>query len=152
MEATQGVYSAQKAMKARGRGRCKGGGHEGAGGGVVREGEPVEQAHGADHGLLGDEAREEGHGGLPEAEAAGANTGAMKVPTAARMLSSVAATMWREVSKFWRNQSTTLMARMMVPRPSQEVPYPLPHVEGDVLEGGHPVGGQLQQEGGGLPP
>lgn len=32
----------------------------------------------------------------------------------------------------------------------QEALYLLPHVEGDIFEGGQAVGGQLQHEGGGL--
>ncbi len=120
----------------------------GAGG---SERESVEHGQGADHHLLGDQAGEQSHRRLPEAEAQGLENGgddaAQGTQHAVRLVlhhmqGEVKGLEQPEQDAHQQDQSARL---------DEEALHLLPHMGEHVVQGGQAVRGQLQHKGGGLP-
>ena len=113
----------------------------------------VEHAHGGDHHLLGHQSGEQGHRRLPGAEAQGGEQGSQEAAHEAQdrglLVGHHAEGPALKAERLEEPEQHT-HGQNQGARLHQEALYLLPHVEGDIFEGGQAVGGQLQHEGGGL--
>ena len=118
---------------------------------VAVSGKAVEHGQGADHHLLGDQAGEQSHRRLPEAEAQGLENGgddaAQGTQHAVRL---VLHHMQGEVKGLEQPEQDAHQQDQGA-RLDEEALHLLPHMGEHVVQGGQAVRGQLQHKGGGLP-
>ena len=122
-------------------------GHLSAGSG---EGKAVEHGQGGDHHLLGNEACEQSHRCLPEAEAHGGEDGGDPSADGAQHGGGGVIHHVQGEVKGLEEPKDDAHQQNESARLDQEALYLLPHVGGDVLHGRQAVGRQLQHKGSGL--